>query len=77
MSGIQPVRAPPSFPVKLAKLKSTLNPKRFRNIQQFIRREDFLKKLELEEAGGSTLATLKKKEIINQIRKENQKLVYD
>jgi hypothetical protein len=42
-----------------------------------MRREQVLRRIELEEAGGSTLTTLKKKEIINKIRHENQKMVYD
>jgi CRISPR/Cas system CMR-associated protein Cmr3 (group 5 of RAMP superfamily) len=42
-----------------------------------MRREEILKKIELEEAGGSTLTTLRKREIINKIRRENEKMIYD
>jgi hypothetical protein len=49
----------------MAKLKSTLNPQKFKNIQSFMRQEEVLQKIEMEETGGGTSNTLKKKEIIN------------
>lgn len=42
-----------------------------------MRREEALKKLEGNPAGNSTLVNLKKREMIKQIRQENQKLIYD